>query len=118
MLNDKGDTTICFSVNQSKYLLKKINELNQCDTLRSVCETQLSYCDSVSESNKRIKFTMSEMMKSNRDLVSLYNMQVVNLEKQLQTEITNTNRQKLYKWIAIVVGSVTTGFTTYKWITK
>ena len=61
---------------------------------------------------------MSEMMKSNRDLVNLYNMQVVNLEKQLQAEITNTNRQKLYKWIAIVAGSVTTGFMTYKWITK
>ena len=39
--DNKGDKTICFSVPQGKYLLKKVAQLEKCDTLRSVCENQL-----------------------------------------------------------------------------
>lgn len=118
MLNDKGDTTICFSVSQGKFLLKQVVARKECDTLLSTCETQLVYCDSVTESNKRIQIVISEMMKKEREADSLYIFRIKSLEIDVEKEKKKVVKQKFYKTISIIAGGVTTGFMTYLWMTK
>jgi len=118
VLNEKGDTTICFSVSKAKFLLKQVVARKECDTLLSNCETQLNYCDSINDSNKRIQIVMSEMMKKQREVDSLYIFRIQSLELDVENEKKKVVKQKFYKTISIIAGSITTGFMTYLWITK
>ena len=113
MLSDKGDTTICFTVSQSKYLLKEHYELKKCDTLKSICEQQKSLCDSVVADKNKIINAKNFMLDNQNTMLKLKQYEVDKLTGQLDIAKTEVKKQKTYKWIAIGSGIAVSIFSGY-----
>jgi hypothetical protein len=117
VLNEKGDTTICFTLPQSKFLLKTQYKLKECDTLNKICELQLSLSDSIIRSDKVIQNNQSLMLRNKDEQIGLYKHEISSLRLQLSDSQRATRRQKVYKWLAIGGGATLSGFLGYKYIT-
>jgi len=113
-----GDTLIAFTPAQSKFLLKKVYEVEAFRTLDSLNNLQLGYCDSVFESNDQVIAEQGEIIINQKEIIELKDYQIEKLNEQLEVERKATRRQKFGKWCAIVVGSATTSFMTWKYVTK
>jgi hypothetical protein len=109
---------ICFSVNQSKFLLKTYYKLQTCDTLRNICEVQLDYCDSALQAEKKVSANFSMVIKNNKDAFKIYDYAIVGYNNKLKDARRQTRKQIVYKWVAIAVGGAATGAMTYLWIKK
>lgn len=118
VLNDKGDTTICFSISQSKFLLKQAYALKECDTLKSICELQLTKCDSVFVAYDKLKKDFLLLQKNERDFSELYDAKMTDLQNALLDQILLTKKQKFQKWCAIIGGGVLSSFLAVKYIKK
>jgi hypothetical protein len=112
-LGSKGDTTICFSVTQAKFLLKKYYEVEKYAKLDSLCEQQLLYSDSLVGVLSNTIGTQSIMISNLDDINSLKDIQVQSLINRLGDEKIATRKQKVGKYIAIGVSVVSTGFLGY-----
>lgn len=117
-LNKNKDTTVCFTVNQSKFLLKQIYELQKCDTLNSIYESQMNYCDSIFKSFNSVKKDFSMFVENSKGETKIYEYQITSLNAEIKDEKRKTRTQKFYKVVAIGLGSLGTGFMTYLWIKK
>ena len=124
-LNEKKDTTITFSLNQGKYLLKEHYRANECDTLRSVCEKQKSLKDSTIKELKanivdyKATILNDQKIKANDNhVVYLKDNQIQGLKTELDTANKAIRWQKFYKWLAIGVGGAVSGYLGYKYVTK
>jgi hypothetical protein len=118
VLGTKGDTQICFTIPQSKFLLKEHHRAEECDTLKSICETQLSLSDSALAWSRMVAKNQALMLKNNDEAIGLYKYEIDRLRQALKDEQRKTKAQRFYKWCAIVAGSVGTGYMSYKYITK
>jgi hypothetical protein len=118
ILNEKGDTTICFSVGQSKYLLKKVYEVDKWKSLDSICEKQIVVSDSIKASLQRSIKTQSTIIKNQDDIIVLKGYEIQKLTDSLADKNKAIRRQKTYKWVAIISGGALSGFLGYKYITK
>lgn len=115
---DKGDTLICFTVKQSKFLLKEHYRAEECDTLKSICEAQSQLKDSVIKSDKKIQNDLSLVIKNKDSEIALQDLVIDDLRKKILLEQKATRRQKFYKWLSITGGCVATGFVGFLYITK
>lgn len=113
-----GDTLIAFTEAQYKFLLKKVYEVNELKEIDSIKTIHIAYCDSVFESNSQVIAEQGEIILNQKEIVELKDYQIGKLNEQLEIERKATRRQKVGKWIAICVGSASTGFMTWKWATK
>jgi hypothetical protein len=111
VLDKNGDTTICFSVAQSKFLLKKVYALDECDTLRKICEKQLTYCDSISVANKTLSEEIKNLLSTEQEIFDLY-------ENQLKEQRKATRKQAFYKWCAILGGGVVSSYFAINYVRK
>lgn len=118
IVTETGDTSICFSVEQSKFILKKINSGKLCDTLLSVCENQLRLSDSVSKSNEKIISILNQKFETEKQLTDLCNSKIDVLEWQIENYKKDIKKQKSQKIAGILAGIVTTSFMTYMYIKK
>jgi 4-diphosphocytidyl-2C-methyl-D-erythritol kinase len=117
-LNSKGDTVVCLSVDQAKFLLKKVHEVEELKELDSLSNQQLALCDSVFDANEQVIAEQGEIIRNQKEIVELKDYQINKLNEQLEIERKAVKRQKFYKWVAIVVGSGATAFMTFKYATK
>ncbi|OQA33118.1 MAG: hypothetical protein BWY54_01001 [Candidatus Dependentiae bacterium ADurb.Bin331] len=113
-----GDTLIAFTLEQSKFLLKKVYEVNELKELDSLNRLQLDYCDSVFVSNEQVILDQENIVLNQKEIIELKDYQISKLNEQLEIERKNVRRQKLFKWVAIISGSSLSGFMTWKWATK
>lgn len=114
----EGDTLVCFSVPQSKYILKQFYLVAEKDTLLSISETQFRVCESQ-------KILYQEQIKAYEQIISrnteiVNNLNVISEQKditikELQKQI---RKQKIRTAISIGCGVVTTAFVSYLWVTK
>ena len=109
VLNKLGDTTICFSLSQGKYLLKQTYKALECDTLRKICETQLAISDSVISQQSKNIANYKTLITNNEDILWVKNDQISNLKLELSNEKKATRQQRVYKWFAIVGGGALSG---------
>lgn len=116
-LSSNGDTTICFSISQAKFLLKKYYEVEKYATLDSICQLQLLYSDSVNNTLTRTIVSQSVIIKNLDDINSLKDIQIQSLTNRLGDEKIATKKQKIGKYIAIGVSVVASGFFGYYIIT-
>lgn len=103
ILSDK-DTIICFTIPQSKYLLKKYYQAEELLILDSICEAQLSSFKAISNSNERIIKNQSLVLKNKDEEVRLKELEIGGLNELISDKDKEINKQKTYKWIAIVSG--------------
>jgi hypothetical protein len=113
ILNEKKDTMICFTVNQSKFLLKKVYQAEECDTLRKICETQSLLKDTIL-SNKEKEITALKMIYDNTNtMLKLKEYEIDKLKQSLQLANDEARKQKRHKWFFIGTTAVVSLFTGY-----
>lgn len=104
---------ICFTVSQSKYLLKKVYELEKCDTLRKLCETQLALKDTLIL-NKQKEITALKMIYDNSNtMLKLKEYEIDKLKQSLQVANDEIRKQSRYKWFFVGTTAVVSLFTGY-----
>lgn len=114
--NNTGDTSLCFTLNESKIILKQINKANYLDSLNKIKSQEIG--------ELRVKVRILELTIKEKNMLIENNNKIIDAHKlQLQQkdlEIKNTNnllvKEKIKKWIAITTGAITTSFMTYLWL--
>ena len=113
-----GDTSLCFSIPQSKYLLKQVYLVKEKDTLLKLTEIELKVC-------KEKSLIYQQQIKAFEDII--YSQKVINqnnnaINKQKDDEIKILNKelakQKVKTWASILGGVVSTAFVSYLYIKK
>ena len=118
VLNSKGDTTICFSVPQAKFMLKKYYQVQMLDSLFAICELQRHIGDSIIVNDQRI-FDKNQLILNNQyQVIVLKDHEISNLENIITDQKKTIRRQKLYKWLSIIGGGTISSFLGYKYLTK
>jgi len=107
VLNNK-DTTICFSVSQAKYLLKEHYNLQECQTLLGICESQKTLLDSVIANQKLNANGLKSVILNQKTLISYKDDEITLLNDKIAYEQKKVRKQKIYKWLGIVGGVVGT----------
>lgn len=125
LVSVNGEPLIGYTQSQNDYIFKSIKQLKLFRASDSICNMEMNnlkfiiklkneriYSDSLDKvalkkinTNSENKFT--ECSKTNKDL-ELIN---TSLNKDL-------NKQRVYKWVAIVAGGVISSYLGYKYITK
>jgi len=113
-----GDTSICFSVDQARFILKQINHLDYLDTLCELQKEEIELWKTNSFDLEKIIIERQYQIKLKDDAIQLKQL---SLDRQL--EINNTQKklirkERFQKNVAIICGSVATGVMTYLFITK
>ena len=111
VLDSNGDTTICFSVSQGKYLLKKVAELEKCDTLKTVCETQLKEHKKYIKDKEKIIRNIVNISDNQNTMLKLKEGQIDSIKLDLEKAKKDVRKQKVQKWIAIGGGIVVSLFS-------
>lgn len=111
-LNDK-DTVICFTVPQSKFLLKKYYQAEELFLLDSICEAQLSVYKDISSSNERVIKNQSLVIKNKDEEVRLKELEIGGLNELINDKEKEIATQKIYKWIAITSTIIVTCFIAF-----
>lgn len=110
------DTVSCYTNKELKVITKAVLKGKECDTLKSICEKQLDYCDSIIEVNKKVKQDLTKLNEVCEDKFDLQEYKIKSLEIAIEQERKNVRKQKVFKYISIGVGAITTGFMTYLWV--
>lgn len=115
---DKKDTLICFTVSQSKFLLKEHYRTIMVDSLNSICEAQLSICDSIRANDQIIYNNQVLMIQNKIEVIQVKDYEIGKLHETINDQKKTIRRQKTYKWLSIIGGGVLSGFLGYAYITK
>ena len=113
VLDEKRDTMICFTVNQSKFLLKKVYELEKCDTLKSICNRQLVFKDKIIENKDTVIKSLKMINDNVNSMLKLKEHEVDRLKSALQVANDEARKQKRHKWFFIGTTAVVSLFTGY-----
>ena len=118
ILNKSGDTLICFTVDQAKFLLKQVYEVRKYQEIDSIHRAQHAICDSLNQSCQKIILDQGEIIVNQSEIVKLREYEIKKLNEQLETERKATRKQRRQKYLAIGIGSAGTLFMTYLWLMK
>jgi hypothetical protein len=115
---NKKDTTICFSINQAKYLLKEQYKLQECQALLNICETQKTLLDSVIANQRLNANNLKSVIFNQKTLISYKDLEITSCNDKIAYEQKKVRKQKVYKWLAIGGGCLLSGYLGYKYLTK
>ena len=113
VINSKGDTLICFSVEQSKFLLKQVYEVAKLSELNANCEKRSELQDSL------VKFqdttiVLLEKKVGNLQKIVEYNASInAILQEKLAEEEGKTNYQRNMKRVWMGVSGAVSGLFVY-----
>jgi hypothetical protein len=115
-LNSCGDTTICFNIPQSKFLLKSYYKSIKFENLNSICEIQSAIKDSAIAILKLKCIEKDSIIADDSTYILIQNNQVKFLNQRVYIAHKEAIKQTIYKWAAIVIGSVVSllEFSHYK----
>lgn len=124
-LDSKKDTSICFSIGQGRFLLAQtiaVKELTEKTSLyEKVVANQKKELAKQREIIVRDSLDKKELLLLNKKSEEQYNLEVGKFNGQVKEnkEIKNAiTRQKVYKWITIIVSSAVVGYETYILVLK
>ena len=115
---NKKDTTICFSLNQGRYLLKQVYRVQECDTLYSICNAQNSIKDNIINEQQANVGALKKVILNQNTLIAINKDLINSMEQKISDAKKDTKKQKVYKWLAITGGVVLSGYLGYKYVTK
>lgn len=101
---EDGDTMICYPVKQTKYFLKTIYRVQECEALLNNAKTQLRFKDSVSRYKSLMLKDYERIVVNKNDEIALQRYEITQLNACIKTKDKAIRRQKLFKWGAIIVG--------------
>jgi hypothetical protein len=113
ILNKSKDTTICFSLKESKYLLAQCYKVQKCDTVNTILEKEIEYKkqiiqehDTIIKVSHKIIVNQNEIIRLKQNEVDALNVINLGLKDQLK-------KQKTYKRLAIITGVVLLGLVGF-----
>jgi len=118
ILSNTKDTLICFTINQSKFLLKEHYKLEKCDTLFSICELKNSLKDSVIKGKNLIIQNHIGINKDLMQIITLKDEQFNNIKTENLSLSKQLKWQKIYKFCAIIGGGLVASYLSYKLIIR
>tara|TARA_R110000764_G_scaffold542_3_gene2040 strand:- start:103 stop:492 length:390 start_codon:yes stop_codon:yes gene_type:complete len=118
LVYNKTDTTICFTINQSKFLLKNSISLKAYKSELDLADTLLLFKDSLlMEKDTQLNYWLDYKLKSD-SLSILSRKKTTILKEELTIQRKLLKKEKRAKFMALFVGIVATSITTTLWITK
>ena len=117
-LNKNGDTVICFSKAQAKFLAKEHYRADTYYQSDSICKKQIKEKDLVINMYKKIEDKQQQMLLNQTNIIKLKNDEVAELEGKIKTKDKEIKMQKFYKWVSIGVGGALSGYFGFKYVTK
>lgn len=125
LVSINGEQLIGYTQQQNDYIFKSIKQLKLFRASDSICNMQMNNL------NLMLKLKNERIASDSLDKRDLNKMNVNSEEKFSKAEQKNkaldftitslnqtVNRQKVYKWVAIVAGSALSSYLGYKYITK
>lgn len=113
VINSKGDTLICFSVEQSKFLLKQVYEVAKLTELNVNCEIRNTVQDSLIHS-QGITIQLLEKKADNLQKIVNYNAQLNTiLQEKIENEQQKTKYQRHMKRVWMGVSGAVSGLFVY-----
>lgn len=110
---------------QNDFIIKGLKEWKYYKKATIVCEQQnFNNIEIIRSKNFVIKndslnlLDFKKVIKNKDEIIYLKDAEIGAITTTLNTTNTKLKFQKVYKWTAIIVGSVITTFITYKYITK
>jgi len=117
MLNNK-DTNICFTIPQSKLLLKFKYKADELAAFNAVCEQQKVLKDSVINQKSLVIADQLRIMNNQKLIIYVKDTEISDLKTQLEAEKKATKRQRVYKMCFAIGGGVLSSYLGYKYLTK
>jgi len=117
-LNKNGDTTICFSVSQAKFLAKEHYRADAYFKSDSICKVQSKEKDLIISMYKKIESKLQTTMSNQITLLKLKQSEIDVLQETVNVRDKQLKRQKLYKYVSIISGAVLSGYLGFKYVTK
>lgn len=113
-----ADTVLAFTLPQARKLSVFNEERKECLDIQKDFKAQINELERISKEQKVQLVNMDKIQADYNDIVKAVNenRQICDAEKKIIE--TQRNDQRKYKWFSIGVGSMTTVFMTYLWITK
>lgn len=114
----ESDTVLAFTLNQARQLSVFNEERKECLDIKSDLEGQVAQFEKVNAEQKQ-QLANLEKVKIDYDIIvkaTNENKALCETEKNILR--TQRNDQVKYKWFSIGVGSLTTLFMTYLYVTK
>lgn len=113
-----ADTVLAFTLTQARKLSVFNEERKECLDIQKDLKSQINELERISKEQKGQLANMDKIQADYNDIVKAVNenRHICDAEKKIIE--TQRNDQRKYKWFSIGVGSLTTVFMTYLWITK
>lgn len=99
MVNENGDTSICFTIEQSKYLLKQCYVAKEYIELDSLCEQTSNYKDSVIIADEKIIVQTKLLVKDKESIIAIQKDEIGSLKDSLEISNDEIQEQKFKKCI-------------------
>lgn len=122
---DNRDTSICFNINQGRFLLSQSIQVKKLTEEKSLY--QKLYENEKKETEKQRKIIVNDSLskidlfntnKKTEEQSALKDHKIDGLNKVITEQSRAITRQKVYKWIVIVVSSAVVGYETYILVVK
>lgn len=122
---DNKDTSICFNINQGRFLLSQSIQVKKLTEEKSLYQKLYENEKKETEKQRKIivndslsKIDLSNANKKTEEQSALKDHKIDGLNKVIKEQRRAITRQKVYKWIIIVVSSAVIGYETYILVLK
>jgi len=117
-LNKDGDTTICFSVKQAKYLAKEHYRADSYFKADSICNLESKKKDLTIKMYEKMEAKLQAVVSNQKTILGNKDIELNEVNLMLTKTNKDLKKQKVYKLVAIVVGGSLSGYIGYKYITN
>lgn len=118
VLSNRGDSLICFSLNQGKWLLKQAYKVREVTALDSICEAQLTNSNKIID-NQKIEMNNKDLINNNNNELLQLKQDEVNNQKNKVAEAKKALRKEKVKRLATtVVATLIIAYETYLLVIK
>lgn len=117
-LNSKGDTVLCFSVDQAKYLAKEHYRADNYFKSDSICNLEIKKKDLTIKMYEKMEARLQTVVSNQKTILSNKDTELNEVNLMLKKANKDLKRQKLLTRVSLIGGSVITLFIGYKYITK
>lgn len=125
LVSVNGEPLIGYTQSQNDYIFKSIKQLKLFRTSDSICNSLMNNLNlTIKLKNERIasdsldKIDLKKINKNTEEKYLLCNQKNKALDLTIHGLNKDLNRQKVYKWVAIVAGGAVSSYLGYKYITK
>ena len=117
-LNSKGDTTICFTIAQGKFLAREHARANQFAELDSICRSISAKKDLQIKMFEKIDQKSQIVINNQNSIIKFKDEELKNAQISIKNANREAKKQKKHKVLALIGGALISGYLGFIHITK